>query len=70
MVSNKVPGERVAILQKGFDEMAADPSFRTEANRMKLLVTPMSGDEVARHIAGLYATPPDIVARAKTIVGE
>ena len=70
MVSNKVPADRVAILRKAFDEMVADPSLRTEANRIKLLVTPMSGDEVARHIAELYATPPDIVARAKTIVGE
>ena len=70
MVSNKVPAERVAILRKAFDEMVADPSFRTEANRIKLLVTPMSGDEVSRHIADLYATPPDVIARAKTIVGE
>jgi tripartite-type tricarboxylate transporter receptor subunit TctC len=70
MVSNKVPAARVAILRKAFDEMVTDPSFRTEANRIKLLVTPMSGDEVARRIAELYSTPPDIVARAKTIVGE
>jgi tripartite-type tricarboxylate transporter receptor subunit TctC len=70
MVSNKVPADRVAILRKAFDEMVADPSFRTEANRMKLLVTPMNGDEVTRHIAELYAAPPDVVARAKTIVGE
>jgi len=34
------------------------------------LVTPMTGDEVARRIAGLYATPPDVVARARTIIGE
>jgi hypothetical protein len=50
--------------------MVADPGFRTEANRMRLLVTPMKGDEVAAQIATLYATPPDVVARAKTIVGE
>ena len=37
---------------------------------MRLLVTPMNGDEVARHIAELYATPPEIVARAKAILGE
>jgi len=37
--------------------MVADPAFRAEAQRMKLLVTPMSGAEVARRIAELYATP-------------
>ena len=70
MVSNKVPAPRVAALRASFDAMVADPSFRTEAGRMKLLVTPMNGNEVARQIAALYATPPDVVARAKTILGE
>jgi hypothetical protein len=50
--------------------MVADPRFRAEAQKMKLLVTPMTGDEVARHIAELYATPSDIIARAKTIVRD
>ena len=70
MVSNKVPAGRVAVLRAGFDAMVKDPGFRVEANRMKLLVTPMTGGEVARRVAELYATPSDIVARAKTIVGE
>jgi tripartite-type tricarboxylate transporter receptor subunit TctC len=70
MVSDKVPADRVAVLRAGFDAMVADPGFRAEAQRMKLLVTPMTGDEVARHIAELYATPSDIVARAKTIVRD
>jgi hypothetical protein len=33
-------------------------------------VTPMTGAEVAHRIAELYATPADVVARAKAIVGE
>jgi tripartite-type tricarboxylate transporter receptor subunit TctC len=70
MVSDKVPADRVTALRAGFDAMVADPGFRAEAQRMKLLVTPMTGDEVARHIAQLYATPSDIVARAKTILGD
>jgi hypothetical protein len=37
---------------------------------MKLLVTPMKGDEVARRIGELYAAPPEIVGRAKSILGE
>src|SRR5258708_1099241 len=69
-VSDKGPVNRVAGLRAGFDAMVADPGFRAEAQRMKLLVTPMTGDEVARHIAELYATPSDVVARAKTILGD
>ena len=70
MVSNKVPAGRVAVLREGFDAMVADPDFRGEAEKMKLLVTPMTGDEVARHIAELYAAPADILARARTILGQ
>jgi tripartite-type tricarboxylate transporter receptor subunit TctC len=69
VMSSKVPADRAAILSAGFDAMVADPAFRTEAERIRLLVTPMSGEEVARRIAELYATPPDLVARAKTIAG-
>ena len=70
MVSGKVPADRVAVLRRAFDAMVADPQFRSEADRIRLLVTPMPGDEVARRIADLYATPPDVVTRAKVILGE
>ena len=70
MVSGKVPADRVAVLRRAFDAMVADPQFRSEAERVRLLVTPMTGDEVARRIADLYATPPDVVLRAKAILGE
>jgi tripartite-type tricarboxylate transporter receptor subunit TctC len=70
MVSGKVPADRVAVLRTAFDAMVADPTFRAEAQRMKLLVTPMTGAEVTRRIAELYATPADVVTRAKAIVGE
>jgi tripartite-type tricarboxylate transporter receptor subunit TctC len=70
MVSGKVPADRVALLRGAFDAMVADPQFRNEAERARLLVTPMTGDEVARRIADLYATPPDVVMRARAILGE
>jgi hypothetical protein len=69
VMSGKVPADRAAILNAGFDAMVADPAFRAEADRIRLLVTPMSGDEVARRVTELYATPPDLIARAKTIAG-
>jgi hypothetical protein len=70
MVSGKVPSDRVAALRKAFDAMVADPEFLVEAEKMKLLVTPMTADVVTRHVAELYATPPEIVAKAKAITGE
>ena len=70
MVSDKVPADRGAILRAAFDAMIADPAFRAEAQRLKLLVAPMTGDEVARQIAELYAAPADIRASAKAIIGQ
>jgi len=70
MVSGKVSTDRVTSLRRAFDAMVAEPQFRAEAERLKLLVTPMGGDEVARRIADLYATPAGVVAKAKSILGE
>jgi tripartite-type tricarboxylate transporter receptor subunit TctC len=70
MTSGRVPADRVAALRKAFDTMVADPEFLADAEKIKLLVTPMTGDTVTGHINALYATPPDLVAKAKAIVGE
>jgi hypothetical protein len=60
----------VAALRSGFDAMVRDGSFLAEAEKSGLTVTPMSGAEVDRRIAEFYATPPDVLARARTIAGE
>jgi tripartite-type tricarboxylate transporter receptor subunit TctC len=70
MVAGAVPAERVAILRKAFDAMVADPLFLADAKKAKLLVTPMAGQEVARQVAALHATPAALVAKAKAIVSE
>ena len=70
MVSGAVPAERVALLRKAFDAMLIDPAFAAEAAQLRLIVSPMNAAEVARRIADLYATPADLVARAKAIAGE
>jgi tripartite-type tricarboxylate transporter receptor subunit TctC len=70
MVSSRVPAERVAVLQKAFDATVADPAFLAEAEKLRLLVTPMTGAEVAKDVAALYDTPPDLIAAVKKIIGE
>jgi tripartite-type tricarboxylate transporter receptor subunit TctC len=70
MVSGRVPNDRVAVLRRAFDAMVADPAFLHDAEQMRLTVTPMGGEEVARDVAALYAAPADVVAKAKAIAGE
>lgn len=70
MVGGDVPPERVNALRKAFDAMVADPAFLAEARKSSLLVTPMTGQEVARQVAELHATPAALVEKAKAITGE
>jgi tripartite-type tricarboxylate transporter receptor subunit TctC len=65
-----VPAERVAALRAAFDATMKDPDFLADAERQHLLVTPMTGAEVAAAIRELYQTPPDVVAAAKQISGD
>jgi tripartite-type tricarboxylate transporter receptor subunit TctC len=70
MVSAKVQADCIAALRAAFDAMVVDATFLAEAQKSGLTVTPMTGAEVDRRIAELYATPPDLLARARMVSGE
>ena len=70
VVSGRVPEPRITELRHAFDTMVADSAFLSDADKLHLSVTPLGGQKVARDVAGLYATPADLVARAKAIAGE
>jgi tripartite-type tricarboxylate transporter receptor subunit TctC len=61
-VSSKVPADRLEALMNAFDAAAADPEFLEIMAKMKSTVDPISGAEVEAIIAGLYATPEDVIA--------
>ena len=70
IASGKTPPARLAMLREAFGRMMADPLFVADAGRLNLSVVPERGDAVERDIAALYATPRDILTRAKTVLGE
>jgi len=70
VVSGRVPAGRVAILRASFDAMVADPAFLSEAQKLRLLIAPVTGAEIAGRIADLFATPADLVVRAKAVSGD
>ncbi|MDB5650105.1 MAG: efflux transporter protein [Hyphomicrobiales bacterium] len=63
-----VPAERVATLRKAFMDTMNDPELLAEAKRINLDVGPISGEELQAQVVKLYATPPDLVAKAKAAV--
>jgi tripartite-type tricarboxylate transporter receptor subunit TctC len=60
-----VPAERVAALRSAFAETMKDKDFLAEADKTELEINPVSGEEVEKLVRDVYATPSDIVEKAK-----
>jgi tripartite-type tricarboxylate transporter receptor subunit TctC len=59
-----VPAERVATLRKAFDETLHDKDYLSEAERMNLEITPVSGERIDTLIHDLYrTTSPELTAK-------
>ena len=67
----EIPEDRKQALRKAFDDTMKDPEFLKEAKTMALEINPVTGAEVDKLIADLYATPKQIVEQARmTIAGD
>ena len=60
-----LPADRVALLRKAFMDTMADQDFRAEADKLQLEINPVSGEDVQKLVAEVYATPADVIAKAK-----
>ena len=60
-----VPPARVDALRKAFLQALADKDLLAEADRLKIEITPVSGVDLQALVERIYATPPDIVERAR-----
>mgnify|MGYP003344360715 CR=1 FL=1 len=67
MSTPDVPAERVEILRKAFDAMVKDPKFLAEAEKRRLGVDPMGGEELRAIVADVMRQPPDVVERMKEV---
>lgn len=65
IVSPEVPAERIEALRRAFDETMRDPEFLAETQHIHLDVSPMTGDEVQKEVAAVYALPPEIAEKAR-----
>ena len=59
-----IPDDRLAALRKAFMDTMKDPEFLAEAEKGKLEITPVAGEEIQKLVAEVYATPKDIAAKA------
>ena len=68
VVTPGTPKERVQALRKAFLDTLKDPEFLQEAQKTKLEVDPMSGEELERTVHALFKLDPAFVAKLKEIL--
>ena len=60
-----VPAERVALWRKAFRETIKDPAFLADAQKMKLPIEPIFGEEMQQAITDIVKTPAHVVELSK-----
>ena len=65
-----VPADRIKILRDAFNRAVKDPQFVAEAAKLRLPVSPKTGEEALKVVEKIYATPEDIVQAARKVAGE
>jgi len=63
-----IPPEPLKFLRDAFNAALKDPELIAEATKMKLGLSPKTGEEVAAIVKKLYAATPDLVERARRIL--
>ena len=65
-----MPADRIAVVRKAFSDTMADKGFLDEMAQRKIEVDPMSADEVTQIVEDVVNAPPDVVAKAREMMGE
>ena len=60
-----VPPERVDAIRRAFDAAMKDKEFLAEADKLKIEIDPLTGEQVAALIEQIYKTPAETVARVR-----
>ena len=68
VVGPDTPAELVDILRTAFDATMRDPQFLAEMEKGRLDVSPSPGAKVQALVQGFYATPKDIVQKARAAI--
>jgi tripartite-type tricarboxylate transporter receptor subunit TctC len=60
-----VPPARLETLRRAFDATMKDPAYLAEADKLKIEVDPLSGEEVTALVEQVSRTPAETVARVR-----
>lgn len=62
------PKDRVQILRKAFADTLKDPAFLADAEKSKLEVNPLTGEEVEKIVNDMFNISPPVMAKLKAIL--
>lgn len=65
-----IPADRLTALRKAFMDTMKDKEFRDQAQRGKLEVEAVSGEEIQKLVDEAYATPKPVVDRVSALVSR
>jgi tripartite-type tricarboxylate transporter receptor subunit TctC len=65
-----IPPERLAALRRAFDATMRSPPLLADAEKIRLDIGPIRGEEVDAFLARVYRTPQSIVSEAATALGR
>lgn len=67
-VPPSTPDTMVDVLRKGFNETMKDPGLLADANKQKVIVSPLNGEEVTSSIRKLAAASPELIEEYKALL--
>jgi tripartite-type tricarboxylate transporter receptor subunit TctC len=69
IVARDIPADRLKALRAAFWDTMHDPAFLADAKKGNRNIDgPLKGEDVEKIVAEIYATPPDVVAKASEAV--
>lgn len=63
-----VPAYRVSLLRRAFDKTMADKEFLAEAEKLRVNISPATGEEVQQIVEDIITAPQPVVQRVKAIL--
>jgi tripartite-type tricarboxylate transporter receptor subunit TctC len=63
-----VPQDRLAAVKGAFDKMVRDPEFLEEAGKLRMDLEILSSEDMKELLDRVYATPPEVVERARQAI--
>jgi len=62
-----VPTERVTALRRAFDAMVKDSEFITEAQKLRIELLPLAGEELQQIVRSVQDLSPDLTQKIKAM---